>query len=93
LQEGVASTRVILFGPVSAAYVILYFHLTHGLAQSLGGTCSEPWGAKPPEDMVRWEANCALNEKMKAQKGKPKAPPPVGERAVGGYAHRIRVLK
>jgi hypothetical protein len=36
LQEGVASTRVNLFGPISAAYAILYFHLAHGLAQGLG---------------------------------------------------------
>jgi hypothetical protein len=32
LQEGIASTRVSMFGHVSVAYVILSFYRTHGLA-------------------------------------------------------------
>jgi hypothetical protein len=32
LREGVANTRVSLFGSVSAAYAILSFHHAHGLA-------------------------------------------------------------
>jgi hypothetical protein len=37
LQEGVDSARVSTLGPISAAYVILSFHCTHGLEQGLGG--------------------------------------------------------
>jgi hypothetical protein len=68
LQEWVANTRVSLFGPVSAAYAILYFHRVHGLAQGLGGARSEPRSAKLPKDAMRCVANHALNEKMWAWK-------------------------
>jgi hypothetical protein len=42
LREGVASTRVSLFGSVLATYVILSFHRARGLAQDLGGARSAP---------------------------------------------------
>jgi hypothetical protein len=61
LKEGVANTRVSLFGLVSMAYAILSFHHVHGLAQGLGAAHSEPWGANLCEDAARQEANCALN--------------------------------
>jgi hypothetical protein len=68
LQEGVASTRVSMFGPVLVAYMILSFHRTHGLAQGPVGTCSEPRGANMAEDAVRRETNHDFNEKMRAWK-------------------------
>jgi hypothetical protein len=66
LREGVARTSVSLFGSVSVAYIILYFHHAHGLAPGLGGARSTPQGVNLPEDTVRREVNCARNEKMLA---------------------------
>jgi hypothetical protein len=59
LQEGVASTRVSMFEPVSAAYVILSFDRANGLAHGLGGARSRPRDAHPLEDVARQEASHA----------------------------------
>jgi hypothetical protein len=37
LQEGVASTSVSMFRPISVSYMILSFHHAHNLKQGLGG--------------------------------------------------------
>jgi hypothetical protein len=50
LQEGVASTRVNMFGPILVAYVILSFHHAHGPSYGLRGARSEPWDANLTED-------------------------------------------
>jgi hypothetical protein len=64
LQERIASTRVSMFGRVSMAYVILYFHRIDRLAQGLEGACSEPWGANLPEEMMTPEESHIFNENM-----------------------------
>jgi hypothetical protein len=64
LQEGVSSTRVSMFGPISVSYAILSYHCTHILAQGLGGACNELWDANLLEDTVRREVSRASNEKM-----------------------------
>jgi hypothetical protein len=90
LREGVASTRVSLFGPVSTGNKILSFHRAHGLAQVLGGARNEPRGVKLSKDAARQDANHALNEKMWSQKERKKESkpgpevPPVGRRKSGG---------
>jgi hypothetical protein len=53
LQEGVASTRVSMFGLLSTAYTILSFHHAHGLAQGLRSACRELRDASLPKDTVR----------------------------------------
>jgi hypothetical protein len=66
LQEGVASARVSMFGPISAAYTILSFHHTRDLAQGLEDGHSEPWDVNSPEDVARREVKHTFNEKAQA---------------------------
>jgi hypothetical protein len=73
LHEGVASNRVSMFGPISVAYVILFFHHAHILAQRIGGACSEPWDANLPEDVARQEEKHASNKKVWARKERKQA--------------------
>jgi hypothetical protein len=91
LQEGVASTKVSMFGPILAAYAILSFNHTHSLAHYLRGAHSKSQGANLPEDAVRWEANCASNEKTRAQRERKQAWSTAHrvakEQAGGGYPH------
>jgi hypothetical protein len=64
LREGVASTRVSLFGSVLAACVISSSHRGCNLMQCFGDACSTPWGIYLPEDATERDANRAHNEKM-----------------------------
>jgi hypothetical protein len=73
LLEGIAGARVSMFGPISAAYVILYFHHAHSLAQGLEGMRSELGGANLLEGMARREENHAYNEEMRARKKRKQA--------------------
>jgi hypothetical protein len=63
LQEGLASARVSMLGPILAAYVILSSHHAHDLAHGLVDGNSEAWDANLPEDSTRREVNHAFNEK------------------------------
>jgi hypothetical protein len=76
LREGVASTRVSLFGSILAAYAFLSFHRAHGLVQGLRGTHSTSQGVNLPKDVARWEVNHAHNEKMWARKERKQAQSP-----------------
>jgi hypothetical protein len=64
LQEGLASARVSMLGPILAAYTILSSHHAHDLAQGLVDGNSEAWDANLPEDATRQEVNHAFNEKV-----------------------------
>jgi hypothetical protein len=62
-----------MFGRVSMAYVILYFHRIDRLAQGLEGACSEPWGANLPEEMMTPEESHIFNENMQEWKEREQA--------------------
>jgi hypothetical protein len=68
LQEGVASARLSMLGPISMAYAILSFYHARGLVQGLGGGHGKPWDASLPEDAARREAKNGFNKKAWAQK-------------------------
>jgi hypothetical protein len=53
LREGVASTRVSLFGSVLAARTISSSHHTRDLAHGLGGASSASWGISLSKDVVK----------------------------------------
>jgi hypothetical protein len=80
LQEGVASARVSLFGPALAAYAILSFHLSHGLAQVLRGVRSKPWGCGEVGGKPCLQRE---DEGTKREKAGPERYPQGGERVDG----------
>jgi hypothetical protein len=85
LQEGVASARFSMLGPISVAYVILSFHHAHSLAQCLKGGCGEMRDTNPPEDAVRREVEHASNEKVWAQRERTSPERrPLGDKGAGG---------
>jgi hypothetical protein len=53
LREWATSTRVSMFGPVSAAYMILSFYCACDHAQGLWGTRSKLWDAHLLKDASR----------------------------------------
>jgi hypothetical protein len=73
LHEKVASTRVIMFGPISVAYMILSFDRAYGFALGLEGICSELRNANLPKEVVRQEMKHASNEKVQAREERKQA--------------------
>jgi hypothetical protein len=57
-----------MVGPVSVAYAILPFHLTHGLAQGPEHGHSESRDINPSEDAARWEVKHGFKEKAWARR-------------------------
>jgi hypothetical protein len=91
LREGVASTRVSLFGSILAAFTISFSHCACDLVYGLESAHGMPQGISLLQDTVKRAANRANNEAMRVQKERESSEchPPGGKRAGGGHPHRI----
>jgi hypothetical protein len=84
-----------MFEPVSAAYAILYFRCTRGVAHGLGGTRSDlvrfpsarGHGEFGGEPCFRWDGASTKREHTSLE-----CRPLGGEGAASGYPHWIWVL-
>jgi hypothetical protein len=67
LWRGIDSVRVSTSDPVSLAFMILSFHCTHNLAQSLICGRDEPQDVDSPSDAVKWEVRHASSEETRVR--------------------------
>jgi hypothetical protein len=87
LWRGIASVRVSTSDPISLAFMILSFHCTHNLAQSLICGHDEPRDVDSPSDAVKWEVRHASSKETRVREERER------DQCVAGWVTKMRGME